>query len=290
MGTGMRVWLALVLGLLMGSAAAQPVCVPAADDTPFCLDQPARRVVSLAPHLTEMLFAIGVTPVGVVEYSDHPPAARGLPSIGPYHSPDFERLMLLHPDLVVAWKSGIAPALLERLRGLGLKVLLTRGQALEDIPRELRALGQLTGQVSAAEQAATTFERELDALTAQHAQARKLSGFYEIWSRPLITVSDAHFIGQAMARCGIRNIVGSAMGKTPTWSEEAVLRARPELLITSAPARDFDRWRRWKDLPAVQHDALIILPPDVLIRPGPRLIEGILALCAAADRHRQAQP
>jgi iron complex transport system substrate-binding protein len=290
MGADVRGLLALLLGLLMAAAAAQPVCVPEPDGTPFCLDQPVRRVVSLAPHLTEMLFAIGVTPVGVVERSDSPPAARTLPSIGPYHSPDLERLLLLRPELVVAWQSGTPPAQLERLRGLGLKVLVTRGQILDDIPRELRALGQLTGQAAAAERAAADFERELDALTAQHANARKLSGFYEIWPKPLITVSDAHFIGQAMARCGIRNIVGPAMGETPTWSEEAVLRARPELLLTSPPALDFDRWRRWKDLPAVQHDALIVLPPDVLMRPGPRLIEGIRALCAAADRQRQAQP
>ncbi|MEF3192959.1 MAG: cobalamin-binding protein, partial [Halothiobacillaceae bacterium] len=260
---------------------AGEICVPQADGQPFCIDRPAQRIVSLAPHLTEMLFAIGISPVGVVERSDYPPAARALPSIGPYHSPDLERLMLLQPDLVVAWQSGTSPAQLERLRGLGLKVLVTRGQSLDDIPRELRALGQLTGQVSAAERAATDFERELDALTTQHAHVRTLSGFYEIWPKPLITVSDAHFIGQAMARCGIRNIVGSAMGETPTWSEEAVLRARPEVLLTSPPARDFDRWRRWKDLPAVQHDALIVLPPDVLMRPGPRLIEGIRALCAA---------
>ncbi|MEW6691924.1 MAG: cobalamin-binding protein [Pseudomonadota bacterium] len=288
----MRAWIALLVSLLMGSgsATAEPVCAPQADGTPFCLDQPARRVVSLAPHLTEMLFAIGVTPVGVVERSDYPPAARTLPPIGPYHSPDLERLMLLHPDLVVAWQSGTPSAQLERLRGLGLKVLVTRGQALDDIPRELRALGRLTGQEASAERAATAFERELDALTTQHAHVRTLSGFYEIWPKPLITISDAHFIGQAMARCGIRNIVGPAMGETPTWSEEAVLRARPELLLTSPPARDFDRWRRWKDLPAVQHDALIVLPPDVLMRPGPRLIEGIRALCAAADRHRQVQP
>jgi len=282
--------MAVLMALAPSRLSAGEVCVHHANGQPFCLEQPAQRIVSLAPHLTEMLFAIGAPVVGVVDRSDYPPEARALPNLGPYHSPDLERLMRLRPDLVVAWQSGISAAQVERLRSLGLAVWITRGTQIEDVPRELRDLGRLTGRQRTADQVAAAFERELDELTARHAHVRKVSGFYEIWPQPLITVSDRHFIGQAMAVCGIRNIVGDVLGDTPTWSEEAVVRARPEILLTSPPARDFERWRRWPELPAVKNNALIVLPADVLLRPGPRLIEGIRALCAAADRQRQADP
>ena len=274
---------------LSGPAQAHNPCVQQPDGSTFCLEQPAQRVISLAPHLTEMLFAVDAQAqlVGVVDRSDYPPAARSLPNVGAYHSPDLERLISLQPDLIIAWASGTPAAQLARLRALGLKVWITRGEQLEDVPRELRQLGQLTGKPGNAEQAANAFEQELERLTSLHANSRKLSGFYEIWPQPLITVSNRHFIGQAMQRCGIRNIVGDTSSSTPTWGEEAVVRARPELLLASPPARDFNRWRRWTDLPAVQKDALVILPADVLMRPGPRLIEGVRALCETADTLRK---
>lgn len=285
-------WLAAALLWLAGMLPAQAggLCVEQADGSPFCLERPAQRIVCLAPHLGEMLLALGAPVVGVVEGCDYPPEARALPRIGPYHSLDFERLLRLRPDLIVAWQSGTSAAQLARLRKLGLEVWVARSTRLADIPREWRALGRLSGREVQAEGLAAGFERELGELAVRHARVRRLSGFYEVWPQPLLTVSDAHFIGQAMAVCGIRNIAGDALGDTPTWSEEAVLRARPELIITSAPARDFARWRRWAELPAVKNDALIVLPADLLLRPGPRLIEGIRALCAAADRYREDEP
>ncbi|MFZ5579658.1 MAG: cobalamin-binding protein [Pseudomonadota bacterium] len=269
-----------------------PVCASMADETRLCLERPAERVVSLTPHLTEMLHAIGAQDriAGVVEHSDYPPEAARHPLVGPFHAPDLERLLSLRPDLVVSWRTGSPAALIERLRKLGLPVWIARSERLDDIPAELRALGGLTGQDSAAGQAARDYESALSGLRAEYANRRPLRGFYEIWAHPLITVSDRHFIGEAMHLCGIENIVGSASSATPTWNEEAVIRARPELLLTSPPARDFQRWRRWPELPAVRNDALFILPPDVLMRPGPRLIEGVRALCSSADRARSARP
>ncbi|HET19325.1 MAG TPA: cobalamin-binding protein [Chromatiales bacterium] len=285
-------WLVLLVAALLPAVQAEGLCVEQADGGTLCLDKPAQRIVSLAPHLTEMLFAIGAQAqiAAVVDRSDHPPEALKLQSVGSYHKPDLERMVSLRPDLVVAWKSGSPAAVVEPLRALGLQVLVTRGENLDDIPRELRALGRLTGHEEAAEGAAMAFEGELDTLRKAHEGKPVVSGFFEIWPHPLITVSDAHFIGQAMQVCGIRNIVGNTAQLTPTWSEEAVIRARPELLLISPPARQFERWRRWKELPAVRNDLLVIMPPNVLMRPGPRLIEGVRALCDAADLARAVQP
>ncbi|MDD2892925.1 MAG: cobalamin-binding protein [Halothiobacillaceae bacterium] len=272
-------------------AQATELCVKNLDGSPFCLSQPAQRMVSLAPHLTEMVFAVGAGAqlVGVVDHSDFPPAARALPNLGGYHQPDMEKLLSLKPDLVLAWHSGASPAVLDTLHRLGLKVWVSRGEHIADIPLELRGIGILSGHPAQSAQAAEDFERELHKITQQYAHARPVRGFYQIWPQPLVTVSDGHFIAEAMRYCGIQNIVGTTSNLSPTWSEEAVLRARPELILTSPPARDFERWTRWPELPAVKNNALIILPPDVLMRPTPRIIEGIRAMCAAAERVRASK-
>ena len=267
---------------------AAEVCVKNLDGSPFCLERPAQRILSLAPHLTEMAFAVGAGAqlVGAVNYSDYPPAALDLPNVGGYHQPDMEKIITLKPDLVLAWQSGASPAVLDTLKRLGIKTWVSRGEHIADIPNELRGIGLLSGQQEQGEQAARTFEHELNAITQEHAKSRPVRGFYQIWPQPLITVSDGHFISEAMQRCGIVNIVGTTHSTTPTWSIEAVIRARPELILTSPPARDFSRWTSWPDIPAVQNNALIILPADVLMRPAPRMLEGLRALCAAADNVR----
>jgi len=277
------------------NAQAAELCVKNLDGSPFCLQQPAQRIISLAPHLTEMAYAVGAGEqlVGVVSHSDFPPAARTLPNIGGYHQPDMEKLLTLKPDLVLAWRSGASPALLDTLQRFGIKVWLSRGEHLADVPDELRNIGLLSGHAPQGAREADNFEHELHTLTQAHESSRKVRGFYQIWPQPLVTVSNGHFISEAMQRCGIENIVGTNGNLTPTWSVEAVIRAHPELILTSPPARDFKQWERWTELPAVKNNALIILPPDVLMRPAPRMLEGIRALCAAADRVRaspSAQP
>ena len=269
-------------------AQAAELCVTNPDGSPFCLSQPAQRIVSLAPHLTEMVFAAGAGEqlVGVVSHSDFPPAARTLPSLGNYNQPDMEKLLSLKPDLVLAWQSGASPALLDTLQRLGIMVWVSRGEHIADIPVELRSIGLLSGHTAQGAREAEKFALELHAITQARESARKVRGFYQIWPQPLITISDGHFIAEAMQRCGIENIAGKSSNLTPTWSIETVLRARPEIIMTSPPARDFDRWARWTDLPAVKNHALIVLPPDVLQRPAPRVLEGIRALCTAADRVR----
>jgi len=269
-------------------AQAAELCVKNLDGSPFCLSQPAQRIVSLAPHLSEMAFAVGAGEqlVGVVSHSDFPPAARTRPNLGNYNQPDMEKLLTLKPDLVLAWHSGASPALLDTLQRLGIKVWVSRGEHIADIPVELRSIGLLSGHAAQGAQEAENFARELHALTQARESARKVRGFYQIWPQPLITISDGHFIAEAMQHCGIENIIGTSSSLTPTWSVEAVLRARPDLIMTSPPARDFERWSHWTDLPAVKNNALIILPPDVLMRPAPRVLEGIRTLCAAADRVR----
>ncbi|MGC9457257.1 MAG: cobalamin-binding protein [Halothiobacillaceae bacterium] len=249
----------------------------------------AERIVSLAPHLTELVFAIGAGDrlAGVSAFSDYPPEAKDLPRIGDARQIDIERLLRLEPDLVLAWAEGTPEPLLDRLETLGLKVTRLPGSRFEDVPALARRLGELTGQVAEGEAVARQFEQDLAAIRARHADRPRLRGFYELWPQPLMTVSPSHFIGQAMAFCGVDNIVPDTVtAPTPTWSEEDVIRARPEILLTSPPAPDFARWRRWESLPAVRLEGLVVMPPDLLVRVGPRLIEGLEILCARVEQVR----
>lgn len=271
--------LALCLGGLLPVmvAASEAVCVPQADGEPLCLDQPAKRVIALAPHLTESLFAVGAggQVIAAVEYSDYPPEASDLPSVGGHRGLDLEAIVRLDPDLIVAWAQGGNGAQLEKLESMGFAVWRSQGQRLADVPPLLRGLGALTGHADQANAKAADFEQRLADLTQIYGQKTPISGFFEIWPNPLTTVTPEHYIGEAMALCGVENIVSHHGNTTPQYSTEAVIKAAPALLITTEPARDFNRWRNWPDIPAVANDGLIVLPPDLLVRIGPRLVEGV---------------
>jgi iron complex transport system substrate-binding protein len=257
------------------------------------LPQPARRIVSLAPHLTELLFAAGAggQVVAAVEYSNFPEAAKSLPRIGSYAAFDLERIAALKPDLAVAWGSGNPPGPVAQLRRLGIPVFVSEPQRLEDIVSSLERLGRLAGTEAAARQASADFERRRAALVARHAGKRAVTVFYEIWNQPLMTVGGAHLISAVMALCGGRNVFVDVTQPAATIGLEAVLRADPEAIVASGmgEARPdwLDEWKRWPQLAAVRRDNLFFVPPDLLQRHTPRILDGAERLCDALDLARQ---
>lgn len=257
------------------------------------LERPAQRIVSLAPHLTELLFAAGAAArvVGVVSYSDWPPAAREIEQVGSYSALDMERILALQPDLIVAWESGNNPAQLERLEQLGLTVFRHAPRMPDDIPRMLEQLGRLAGSDAVAEAAAQDFRARLQRLRERNAQAAPLTVFYQVWHQPLMTVSGAHLISAAIELCGGRNVFAALPALAPQISVEAVLAADPQVIIASGMAEQrpdwLDDWKRWPQLAAVRYDNLYFVPPDLLQRAGPRFIDGAERLCAALEEARR---
>jgi len=257
------------------------------------LAQPAQRIVSLAPHLTELLFAAGAGErvVGVVSYSNWPPAARELPAVGSYNALDLERVLALRPDLVLAWESGNNSAQLERLERLGLTVYRHEPHVLEDIPHMLEQIGRLAGSAAVADAAAAQWRARLRHLRARHAQAAPLTVFYQVWHQPLMTVSGAHLISAAIELCGGRNVFAALPALAPQVSLEAVLAADPQVIIASGMAEErpdwLDNWKRWPQLAAVRDDNLYFIPPDLLQRAGPRFIDGIEQMCRALESARR---
>jgi iron complex transport system substrate-binding protein len=287
----MRALCVLLCGLWLTLARAEVAVTDDAGNA-IALARPAARIVSLAPHVTELLFAAGVGDrvVAAVEFSNHPAAARKLPRIGSSAAFDLERIAALRPDLAIAWGSGNPPGQLAQLKRLGIPVFVSEPRQLAGIPASLRQIGRLAGQAAAAEQAAQAFERRLAALAAAQVGKRPVTVFYEIWNQPLMTIGGGHLISAVMSLCGGRNVFAPLSQPAAAVEREAVLAANPEAIIASgmdeARPEWLDEWRRWPQLIAVQQGNLFFVPPDLLQRHTPRILDGAEQLCAALDRAR----
>ncbi|MCC7041743.1 MAG: cobalamin-binding protein [Burkholderiales bacterium] len=277
---------ALALGLLVGASVAAPIRVVDDDGTALELAHPARRIVSLAPHATEMLFAAGAGPavVAVAAYSDYPPEARSLPRVADAAMIDLENVVALSPDLVVAWPY-TAPQHLAALRALGIPVFFSNPRTIDGIAGDIERLGALAGTGAQATKAAATLRARVAALKAKYAGARPLSVFYEIWNRPLYTVGGRHLLSEAIALCGGRNIFAGLTLPAPEVNLEAVIAASPQVIVGADDAGGrpawLDEWSRWPDLPAVRDRNVLVANGDLLHRPGPRFIDGVASLCDA---------
>ena len=258
------------------------------------LVKPAARIISLAPHITELVFAVGAGDklVGVSSYSDYPPAAKRIGVIGDGGKIDLERVVELRPDLVIAWQSGNHISDITQLERLGIPVFVTEPRRLGDISKLLRTFGQLTGSVEQAEQSAAAFEKIRDALASRYSNAAPVSVFYEIWHQPLMTVNSDHMISDVIRLCGGRNIFEAVHVLTPTVSMESVLAADPQVIIASGALYQdeavWQDWQRFKQLRAVKHHHLFSIHPDLIQRQTPRILQGAELMCRQLAQVRQA--
>jgi iron complex transport system substrate-binding protein len=278
----------IALSLLVAATAADAQTLQARDDrgVVISLARPAERVVTLAPHLAEIAFAAGVGTklVGVSSFSRHPAEAERLPVVASSGRIDIERLIALRPDLVLAWQSGNPPLQIDHLQRAGMPVFVTEVRSLSDIPRIMREIGALGGSPVVAEARAGEFEQEAASLRERYAHKRSVAVFLEIWHRPMLTVSGAHLISDALGSCGGRNVFAEAKTLTPLVSREQVLYARPEAIVTSGFATQ--AWKGLELLPAVRNHRVYAIDPDALHAQGPHVLEGVRALCQQLDRAR----
>ena len=283
----------LLLTLLLAAGSAQ-AAIDIADDTGQALHlaQPAKRIVSLAPHITEMLFAAGAgnQVVGAVQYSDYPEAAKKIARVGGYTSVDMEKVAALKPDLVVAWKSGNRGAHLDKLRALGIPVFINEPRRIDDVARSIAQLGKLAGTDSAGEAAAQAFRKRHAALAAKYSARPPVRIFYEAWNRPLMTINGEHLISDVIRLCGGDNVFAKLPMLAPTIDAEAVLAAMPEVIVASGMGEGrpewLDDWRKWTKLPAVAQGNLFFIPPDQIQRHTPRILDGAERLCGQLDEAR----
>ena len=287
---------ALLAGLALLPAARAELVVK--DDTGFevRLKGPAQRIVTLAPHAAESLYAAGAGDklVGTVDYSDYPPAAKKVPRVGGYSRIDLEAIAALQPDLILAWESGNNMAQVDKLRALGLTVYVSQPNKMANVADQLERIGQLAGTEAVAGAAARNFRQRLEGLRAANVGKAKVRVFYQIWKTPLMTVGGPQIISDAITLCGGENIFGHLAKMAPTVSVEAVLDADPEAIVATgmgdAKPEWLHDWDKWTRLTAVKRNNLFHINPDIMQRHTPRILDGAEKLCAHLDVARSHRP
>ena len=276
---------ALLAALLL--AACQPSPDPVATDPSTAS---ALRIVTLAPHLAEMVFAVGAgdSLVGVSAWSDYPEAVTQIPLVGDAFAVDHEQLALLKPDLLLVWESGMPASTVQQLRERGYRVEVIRTRGLGDIESAIRQVGELAGQRSRANGLATEFREQLDALRADNLGKTRLRVFFQISQRPLYTVNQEHYLSEILDLCGGDNVFAELPELAPSVDVEAVIARRPDVLLTGGDVQSLKDWYSRPSVPAVENGQLYALPADEAGRPGPRVLVAAKAACESLDKAREA--
>ena len=278
----------LLLVFLATRPAWAEIQLTQADGSNLALPRPAATIVTLSPHLAELVFDAGAGPAlaATVEYSNYPQAAADLPRVGDAFRIDVERVVSLRPDLVMAWDSGNPRQAIEQLRLLGLPVWSVEIRKPEEIAGALRQIGLATGRTETAAAAAAAFEQRLESLGHCYAGRPELSYFYQIADRPLFTINGDHLIAQGLRLCGGRNIFADEPVLAFQVSHESVIAANPDVLFAPhlpAAANPLQTWREWPAIRAVRNDALFLLPADEISRATPRWLDAIEIACRLMD-------
>lgn len=259
------------------------------------LDKAAQRIISLSPGLTELVYAAGGADKikAAVSFSDFPAQAKELPRIGSFSSVDIEQILLLQPDLILAWKSGNSASQIEKLKKLGLTTYISEPINFNDIADTIKKLGQLMGTEIIAQQHAGEFTKQLNRLKNKYEinnKAEKKRTFIQIWNNPLMSINNEHLISKVITLCGGKNIFGQAKSLTYSPDIEAVLEQNPEIIIATGMADTSEiwlkRWQQWDFISAVKNTRLYSVNPDNLVRHTPRILLGIEEVC----RLIQAEP
>ena len=254
-----------------------------------------QRVISLSPHITEMLFSAGAGHklVGVVDYSNYPEAALEIENIGAYNAIKIEKVIQLQPDLIIAWQSANRPKDIEKLQKLGFTVIFSHPKKLEDIPKEIRAFGKQLNTSNQANITAKQLENQLLAIKQRYQSEPIISAFYQIWNAPLMTINGQQFLSQALKLCAAKNVFADLPMLAAEVNIESVINRNPDTILIGGEQQMqqawLNDWQKWKTLKAVQNRQIHLLEADTFQRPTQRFIEGIDKLCQTIMQARNPQ-
>ncbi len=264
------------------------ISLPQADGSSLKLNAPADRLLTLSPHLAELVFAAGAGKnlVATVEYSEYPEAAASVPRIGDAFAIDVERVLALSPDLVIAWDSGNPRQAVAQLVSLGIPVWSVEIREPIEIAEVIKAIGDASGHTQAAGVAAADFQRRLNDLSRRYASMQVLDYFYQIDEKPLYTLNGEHLISKGLSLCGGHNIFHDLPGLAFQVTHESVIVADPVAMF--APVQDNEPnplavWLDWPGMQAVSANALFTLPADKINQATPRLLDALEIACSVLD-------
>jgi iron complex transport system substrate-binding protein len=286
---------ALCLPLLPQAAQA---AVSVVDDSGrrVTLARPAKRVISMSPHVTELLFAAGggARIVGAMNFSDYPAAARKIPLVGSNSQIDLERVIAMKPDLLIVWQSGNTARQLAQLQGLGIPVFYSEPRSFETVADSLTRFGRLLGTDAAAARAARQFRSQVAALRARYGGRAPVTVFYQAWDQPLYTLNGQQIASDAIRLCGGKNIFEDMKTIAPQVGIEAVVQRNPEAIVGGDSYTPQDRglaiWRPYQGMTAVKRNNLFSLDAELLTRAGPRVAQGAARLCERLETARARRP
>jgi len=261
------------------------------ENTVITLNEPAKRIISLSPGNTELLFSAGGGEFvkGVVSFSDYPEAAKSIPQIGNFNSIDLERVLSLKPDLIVAWKSGNPPLQISKLKELGLTVFMSEPRSFSDIPETIIKFGKLMNTEKQAKKSVTKFNNRLNKIKSQYTgNFPKKRVFIQIWDSPIMSINGEHLISRIVERCNGVNIFSNHPTLTLTPGTETVLKENPDVIIVTR-SEDLgnswlDRWKQWPFISAVKNNQLFTAIPDHFVRHTDRIILGMEAVCKQLNK------
>lgn len=257
------------------------------------LPAPARRIVSLAPHNTENLFTAGAGDliVGTVDYSDFPEQALSISRVGNYKQINFEAVLGLKPDLIIAWSSGNLEETGRRLETLGLPVFYSEPSTFELIISNVERFGQLSNRRSQAQKAAEEMREVLNTLNREYAAKSPVSVFYQVWYQPLITLNGQHAVSRALEVCGGVNVFADEPTIAPRINVESVISRNPQLILLAGHDNTqtsswLDNWEKWPAIRAVSDQQVKFVNPDIINRPTRRFLEATREICKLIDSAR----
>jgi len=255
---------------------------------------PAQRIISLAPNITEVLFHIGAGDqiVGADEYSNYPEAAKQILRVNNHAAANYELILSLKPDLVIAWQSGNGDKIINPLRKLGIPVFVVETHQIERIPNLFRRFGQLSGNNDLAQQRIEEFTQRLQLLGDAQTGKSVVRTFYQIWDQPLITLNGKHMVSDVIELCGGINIFADAVPLVPYVNIESIVAADPQVIIAGGSQEEqpgwFSSWQQWTGISAVQHKQIYLIPADLMQRHSVRILDGAQMMCDYLDSARTA--
>jgi len=288
----MRRAFALTLSLLLALPLyAAPISVVDDSGHTVTLARPPQRIITLGPHLTEQVFALGAGAqvVGVSRFSDYPAEARQRPIVGDAVAISHEAIAALKPDLVLVWRTGFPDRARAPLQALGVPVFDSEIRGVADLTSSLRRIGQLLGRAEAGEQQARLVEQQWAQLQADYSARPPVRVFYQLWHQPLMTINHEHLIDQAITACGGRNVFAELPALTPTVSWEAAVQRNPQVIAMAGAPSDhpeLGQWPRFPAVEAVRQRRYALIDGDLIGRMGPRFVQGARRLCEAIDKAR----
>ena len=280
-----------VLFMFSGISSAEPFQLIDDENNLVSFSQPAKRIISLSPHATELLFAAGATQqiIATVSYSDYPPQAKEIPRIGSYKKIDLESVVKINPDLIIAWNSGGSEQQINNLKKLGYKIYYSEPRTYKDVAANILKMGKILGTSDIAKTNAGDYIDELGKLKKKYNNLKKVNVFYQVWNEPLMSINNDHLISRVIQFCGGHNVFGDVTIRAPKVGIESVIEKNPDAIIIgmSENRKDWvEPWFKWQSINAARNKHIYSVNADLIVRQGPRILQGTNLVCEALNKAR----